>query len=63
MHSYQRMVLTGVLENGARAGEMITVERNADNPNRVDIMAPLDMVNPLDIIAANAKVYSQFSRV
>lgn len=63
MHSYQRMVLTGVLENAARAGELITVTRNSDNPNRVDILAPLDMVNPLDIIAANARVYSQFSRV
>jgi phage tail sheath gpL-like len=61
MHSYQRMVLTGVLENAARAGELITVVRNADNPNRVDILAPLDMVNPLDIIAANARIYSQFA--
>lgn len=62
MHSYARMTLTGVLENTAKAAEMITVTRNADNPNRVDIVAPLDMVNPLDVIAANAKVYSQFTR-
>ena len=60
MHSYTRMVNTGVLENAGRAADLITVSRNADNPNRVDIMAPLDMVNPLDIIAANARVYSQF---
>ena len=61
MHSYERMVLTGVLENAVQAAERIEVKRNADNPNRVDIYAPIDMVNPLDIIAANAVVYSQFS--
>lgn len=60
MHSYHEMVLTGVLENAQEAGERIVVERNADNPNRVDILAPLDMVNPLDILAANARIYSQF---
>lgn len=61
MHSYERMVLTGVLENAVQAAERIEVKRNADNPNRIDIYAPIDMVNPLDIIAANAVVYSQFS--
>lgn len=61
MHSYERMVMTGVLENAVRAAEMIEVRRNADNPNRVDIHAPIDMVNPLDVIAANAIVYSQFA--
>jgi len=61
MHSYQRMVLTGVLENAVQAAELITVNRNADNPNRVDIYAPIDVVNPLDVIAANAVIYSQFA--
>jgi phage tail sheath gpL-like len=60
MHSYQSMVLTGVLENADEAAKQLRVERNADNPNRVDIYAPIDMVNPLDIVAANAVVYSQF---
>lgn len=60
LHSYQRMTLTGVLENIAGAAERIEVARNADNPNRVDVFAPIDTVNPLDIIAANAVVYSQF---
>lgn len=60
MHAYREMVLTGVLENFVQAASMLKVERNADNPNRVDIFAPLDMVNPLDVIAANARVYSQF---
>ncbi len=60
MHAYQSMVLTGVLENADQAAQQLRVERNADNANRVDIYAPLDMVNPLDIVAANAVVYSQF---
>ncbi|MEO3997183.1 phage tail sheath subtilisin-like domain-containing protein [Mesorhizobium sp. CAU 1732] len=61
MHAYQEMSLTGVLENAVRAAERIEVRRNTDNPNRVDIFAPIDVVNPLDVIAANAVVYSQFS--
>jgi hypothetical protein len=36
------------------------VQINAGNPNRVDAFVPLDRVNPLDIIAANATVYQQF---
>lgn len=60
MHAYREMVITGVLENATPAADMLKVQRNADNPNRVDIHAPLDMVNPLDVIAANARVYSQF---
>ncbi|MEP9397945.1 hypothetical protein [Mesorhizobium sp. KR2-14] len=50
-----------MLENAVRAAELIEVKRNADNPNRVDIYAPIDVVNPLDVIAANAVIYSQFS--
>lgn len=60
LHAYAEMVATGVLENDVAAAAQIVVRRNADNANRVDILAPLDMVNPLDIIAANARVYSQF---
>lgn len=60
IHSYQAMVLSGVLENANQAAEMIDVRRDTDNPNRVNILAPIDAVNPLDIIATNAVIYSQF---
>jgi phage tail sheath gpL-like len=60
MHTYREMVLSGVLENPVQAAQALQVKRNSDNPNRVDIYAPIDMVNPLDVIAANAVVYSQF---
>lgn len=58
IHTYAAM--PGVLENVAQAAAEIRVERNGDNPNRVDILAPLDRLNPLDIIATNARFYSQF---
>lgn len=60
MHAYREMVNTGVLENAVRAADLLEVKRNSDNPNRVDIYAPIDTVNPLDVIAANAVIYSQF---
>jgi phage tail sheath gpL-like len=60
MHSYQEMVLSGILENAVEAAERLQVRRDIDNPNRVNIYAPIDLVNPLDVIAANAVVYSQF---
>lgn len=51
--------MPGVLENAAAFVEALDVERNGDNPNRVDIYAPLDRVNPLDVMAGNARIYSQ----
>lgn len=52
--------MPGVVENAEEFSARLDVQRNSDNPNRVDVFAPLDMVNPLDIIAANATIYSQF---
>jgi phage tail sheath gpL-like len=57
-HTYKEM--SGVLENADTALENITVVRDADNPNRVNVVLPLDFVNPLDIFAGLAKIYSQF---
>lgn len=53
--------MPGVLENVKAFCAALIVVRNPDNPNRIDIYAPLDMVNPLDIIAANARAYKQFT--
>lgn len=57
-HTYRAM--TGVLENAETALANITVVRDTDNPNRVNVVLPLDFVNPLDIFAGLAKIYSQF---
>jgi phage tail sheath gpL-like len=57
-HSYRTM--SGVLENPDTALANITVTRDVDNANRVNVVLPLDFVNPLDIFAGLAKIYSQF---
>ena len=57
-HSYKQM--GGVLENSEEALLRMIVERDTDNPNRVNMRLPLDVVNPLDILAGLATVYGQF---
>jgi phage tail sheath gpL-like len=57
-HSYESM--SGVLENAGTALENMVVTRDSDNPNRVNVALPLDFVNPLDIFAGLARIYSQF---
>ncbi|MEJ1928859.1 phage tail sheath subtilisin-like domain-containing protein [Nostoc sp. NIES-2111] len=49
----------GVLEASNAVLDEITVTRNADNPNRVDIILPMDRANPLDIFAGLARVYAE----
>lgn len=48
--------MPGVLEGGR-----FIVERDVENANRVNILAALDRVNPLDVIAANGKLYNAFN--
>jgi len=57
-HTYLSM--PGVLEGGGTALANMSVVRDIDNPNRVNVVLPLDFVNPLDIFAGLAKIYSQF---
>jgi len=59
-HAYVGLELRGVLENSATALKNLSVERNLDNPNRVDAIVPMDFTNPLDIFSGLARVYSQF---
>jgi len=60
VHTYRDLVNSGVLENVVAFGASLKVARDADNPNRINIVAPLDTTNPLDVIGANAVIYSQF---
>ncbi|CAI2936155.1 hypothetical protein [Aminobacter niigataensis] len=60
VHASETLEARGVLENARGFAERLVVKRNSENANRVDIMAPLDRVNALDVIAANAKLYSQY---
>lgn len=60
VHSYTQLVRRGVMENVAEFANRSRVERDGDNPGRYNVLAPLDRTNPLDVIAANAVIYSQY---
>lgn len=59
VNSTVELAQRGVLEASTEVLDQITVSRNADNPNRVDIVLPMDRANPLDIFAGLARVYAQ----
>lgn len=60
IHIHEELVGRGILENTDEFARRLIVKRNVDNANRVDGHAPLDKVNPLDILAINARIYSQY---
>lgn len=60
VHAAEMLENQGVLENSREFARRIVVQRNAQSANRVDILAPVDRVNPLDVLAANVKLYSQY---
>ena len=59
-HAYRDLNRRGVLESVQQAVEGITVVRDLDNPNRLNVTVPMDFTNPFDIMAGLARVYSQF---
>ncbi|EFL88289.1 phage tail sheath subtilisin-like domain-containing protein [Ahrensia sp. R2A130] len=61
VRAYEKCGLQGLMENPELFAKRLVVRRNADNPNRVDVFAPLDRSNPLDVIASNARLYSQIN--
>jgi phage tail sheath gpL-like len=48
---YALMELDGLVENAALFAKYLIVERNANNPNRLDVLLPPDLVNQLRIFA------------
>lgn len=62
IHSAFTLERRGVQENAREFANLVIVRRNDENNNRVDCLLPLDRVNPLDIVAANARLYSQYPR-
>jgi phage tail sheath gpL-like len=60
IHAYEDLVFQGLLENGATFARNLVVQRDGAQPNRVNVYLPLDRVNALDVLAANAVVYAQF---
>jgi len=57
-HSYNELVGQGVFRGARAFGEAVTVTRDADNPNRYNIFAPILRGVPLDVLAANATIYT-----
>ena len=48
---YSAMETLGLVENAELFAKYLIVERNADDPNRVDVLLPPDLVNQLRIFA------------
>lgn len=63
IHAYQGLEAIGVFENSALFKQLLIVERNATDPNRVDTYLPLDHVNQLRVLAVNATSYLQFNTI
>lgn len=58
--AYREMERDGIVENGDLFAKYLIVERNAQDPNRIDCLFPPDLVNQLRIIAANVQFRLQY---
>lgn len=61
VHAYKKLVAIGVYENLDTFEELLIVERNASDANRIDVFAPTDVVNQLIVLATNVTSYLQYS--
>lgn len=59
VHAYAELTRLGVFENVDLFERDLIVERPLDDANRLDVFMPLDHVNQLRILAANATSYMQ----
>lgn len=57
---YQRLETKGIVENLDLFKENLIVERNADDPNRLDVLLPPDLVNGLRVFAMLAQFRLQY---
>jgi len=58
---YAAMEYEGLVENAALFAKYLIVERNASNPNRLDVLLPPDLVNQLRIFAMLNQFRLQYS--
>jgi|SRR5476649_138528 len=58
---YRQMELEGIVENFAVFKKYLIVERNATNPNRLDVLFPPDYVNQLRVFALKNQFRLQYS--
>ncbi|VFU07932.1 phage tail sheath subtilisin-like domain-containing protein [Methylocella tundrae] len=60
VHAYTDLVDRGVFQDADTFTRNLIVQANASNPARCDVLAPIERVNPLDILAVNATFYQQY---
>ena len=58
---YKQMERSAIVENFDLFKTYLVVERNADNPNRVDVLFPPDYVNQLRVFALVNQFRLQYS--
>ena len=52
--------MKGIVENSELFKKYLIVERNVDDPNRLDVLLPPDLVNGLRIFAALVQFRLQY---
>lgn len=57
---YRQLEYRGMVENMEQFKAHLIVERNADDPNRLDVLYPPDLVNQLDVFAVLAQFRLQY---
>ena len=57
---YRVMETLGLVENGEAFASNLLVERNIDDPNRIDVLFPPDLVNQLRVFAVLAQFRLQY---
>ena len=59
---YRNDEFSGLVENAAAFKANLIVERDTNNPNRVNVLYPPDLVNQLRVFAVLAQFRLQFDR-
>jgi phage tail sheath gpL-like len=60
IHAYSQLCSNGVFDDLGTFSGLLVVQRDTSNPDRVNVYCPMERVDPLDIIAANATIYSAY---
>lgn len=58
--AYEDCVRFGLFENASRFARSLIVQRDTANPRRFNVgLREIDLVNPLDVLAASARIWAQ----
>jgi phage tail sheath gpL-like len=62
IHAHDDLCFRGVFQDNSTFARLIQAKINEQNPDRLDMYMPIETVNPLDILAANATFYQAYPR-